>query len=133
MRYLKISVFVTTVVLLFGAQVINSARAQSTAPCTMPTLAPEWVAVRQQYERGYRPINAAQQGNKQQLMFVIAPSLAPEWIAVRQQYERGFQLVAPQSASVRRLRFVTVPALAPEWMAVRRQYEPAYRSPNPAC
>lgn len=69
------------------------ASAQGFAPCTMSAaksaLALEWVAVRQQYEPSYQPINAQRvQTNCSRSR--SESTLAPEWVAVRQQYEISY-------------------------------------------
>jgi hypothetical protein len=104
--------------------------AQGITPCTMSavtsSLEPKWVAVRQQYELNYQPINAQQVqtscSRSKPASTLSASTLAPEWVVVRQQYEPGFQPVEyPQT---------TCSPLASQWVAVRQQYEPGY---VPAC
>jgi hypothetical protein len=86
---LSIKVVVLLAVLLAG-QLVN---AQSVVPCSQlaaaSTLAPEWVAVCQQYERSYQPVTTH---NLQTAIARVAalPPFAPEWVAVRQQYERDY-------------------------------------------
>jgi hypothetical protein len=130
-RFLVIVFVVTSVLLASLPQTLLAAQAVSAraaAPCLQSaaatTLAPEWVAVRQQYERGYRPIMTH---NPQTAIARVAalPPLAPEWVAVRQQYERSYVPIATDCIEPR----TNCTSLAAEWMAVRQQYERSYVPP----
>jgi hypothetical protein len=108
---------------LLAKQPVNARTVSSCSQTVVAsTLAPEWVAVRQQYERSYQPVTIQ---NPQTAIARVAalPALAPEWVAVRQQYEPGYKPV--ETGCVR----ASCSSLAPEWVAVRQQYERSYVPP----
>jgi hypothetical protein len=86
---LPITIAVVLITLLVGQLVSAKAAAPCLQSAAASTLAPEWVAVRQQYERSYQPVTTH---NLQTAIARVAalPPLAPEWVAVRQQYERDY-------------------------------------------
>lgn len=102
------------------------------APVTF-VVAPEWQAVRNQYEITY-PATTAN--------FIVAP----EWQAVRNQYEITYArttstfVVAPEWQAVRDQYEITYSpviqslptfVVAPEWIALRQQYEGGYGYTSP--
>jgi hypothetical protein len=78
------------------------------APTTF-VVAPEWQAVRDQYEISYARTTST---------FVVAP----EWQAVRDQYEITYAPV---------IHSLPTFVVAPEWIALRQQYEGGYGYTSP--
>ena len=99
-------VFVILAVLLFSQMVSAGSCIVASVP---DTLAPEWVAVRRQYEIGFVP-------SIDPTFRPVVDANSPEWLAVRQQYDPTY--MPPLTH--------TVDANSPEWLAVRRQYETSY-------
>jgi hypothetical protein len=126
-HFSTVLLLVKVVVLLIVPMAGQLVNAQTAAPCSQAAaasiLAPEWVAHRQQYERGYQPITitSIQTANTH---LAALPPLAPEWVAVRQQYEPTYQPISTGC-----IQTTSCSPLAPEWVAVRQQYERSYTPP----
>jgi hypothetical protein len=92
----------------YAASVSGFAQPLAMAPTTF-VVAPEWQAVRDQYEISYARTTST---------FVVAP----EWQAVRDQYEITYAPV---------IHSLPTFVVAPEWIALRQQYEGGYGYTSP--